>query len=677
MRHIDEFPYKVKEIRHMMIPMPDGTELAARLWLPETAENNPVPLILEYLPYRKNDSTTFRDSGSAPYIAGHGYAYLRVDIRGSGDSDGVMTDEYTEQELKDGEEILKWAAAQSWCDDNCGMIGISWGGFNALQIAGRTAPELKAIIAICFTDDRYADDIHYMGGCFLNDQLSWASIMFSGNARPPDPENVGEKWRDLWKQRLEGSGLWLENWLNHQRRDDFWKHGSVCEDYSTVKCPVFAVSGWADGYSNAVFRVLEHLDVPRLGLVGPWAHKYPHGATPGPAIGFLQEELRWWDQWLKGKETGIMDEPMLRAWVNDSVRPAPSYAEMPGNWVGEESWPSANISDQGYGLCANGRLVLEGTGQETENAPLSICSPLSHGLFAGKWYANQGGVPDLPSDQRLEDGGALVFETAPLATDFTMLGAPAVTLALSADKPVAITAVRLSDVAPDGAATRVTYGLLNLTHRDSHETPEYLEPGKIYTVRVQMNEAGHRFPEGHRIRLSVASSYWPLAWPAPEPVTLTLEAGQCRLALPRRQQDLDYDTKIRFDDPVSATPRADTVLREGRHNWKVEFDFGENTVTQKVISDDGRIRLDDIDLETEDVALEEYSYQGEDYSSLRGEVASMSEFRRGDWHVRTDTQTVLRADTENFYIKAALQAYEGEEEFFRREWDLKIPRDFM
>ncbi len=342
MRIVTDFPRRVME-EETWIPLPDGIRLGVRIWRPVDAERHPVPAILEYLPYRKRDLTAERDVQVHPYWAGHGYAGVRVDIRGTGDSDGVLTDEYTPQELDDGLAVLEWLAAQPWCTGDVGMVGISWGGFNGLQIAALQPPQLKAVITLCFTDDRYADDIHHMGGCLLADNLSWASTMFDGNACPPDPELVGERWREMWMQRLAGSGLWLAQWLEHQRRDDYWKHGSVCEDYARIQCPVYAVSGWADGYCNAVFRLLEGIDVPRKGLVGPWAHKYPHLGEPGPAIGFLQESLRWWDQWLKGKETGIMDEPMLRLWMQDSAPPSARYDERPGRWVAEPDWPSPNI----------------------------------------------------------------------------------------------------------------------------------------------------------------------------------------------------------------------------------------------------------------------------------------------------------------------------------------------
>ncbi|NIR76254.1 MAG: CocE/NonD family hydrolase, partial [Gammaproteobacteria bacterium] len=433
------------------IPMSDGVRLAARIWLPAGAERDPVPAILEYIPYRKRDFEAVGDSITHPYLAGHGYACIRVDLRGSGDSEGVLRDEYLQQELDDGLEVVRWIAEQPWCSGSVGMMGISWGGFNALQIAALQPPELKAIITLCSTDDRYADDVHHMGGCLLGDNLSWASVMLAFNSCPPDPALVGERWREMWFERLEGGGLWLEKWLRHQRRDAYWKHGSVCEDYAAIRCPVMAVSGWADGYSNAVFRLLANLEVPRKGLIGPWSHKYPHLGVPGPAIGFLQEALRWWDHWLKGCDRGLMEEPMLRVWMQESVSPTAHYETRPGRWVAEAEWPSRRIDIRTYRL-GSWRLVPDGGGRE--EIPLSIQSPLSVGLFAGKW-CSYAAPPDLPHDQREEDGGALIFETEPLAEPTEILGAAVAELSLSSNRPVAMVAVRLSDVAPDDKATRV------------------------------------------------------------------------------------------------------------------------------------------------------------------------------------------------------------------------------
>jgi putative CocE/NonD family hydrolase len=650
--------------------MSDGTRLAARMWLPEDADRNPVPAILEYIPYRKRDLTAERDVPHHAYMAGFGYAAVRVDLRGSGESEGILTDEYLQQELDDGVEVIQWLAKQPWCTGAVGMIGISWGGFNGLQIAALRPEPLKAIVTICSTDDRYADDVHYMGGCLLGDNLSWASTMFDQNTHPPDPALVGEKWRDMWMERLEKSGLWIETWMRHPHRDAYWQHGSVCEDYAAITCPVMAVSGWADGYSNAVFRLMEHLSVPRKGLLGPWSHKYPHLGVPGPAIGFLQEVRAWWDRWLKGIENGIEDEPMFRVWMQDSVPPTTSYTERPGRWIAESSWPSPDICDFTFQLDL-GRLTS--ISADRTQQPLSIQSPLSVGLFAGKWCSYQA-PPDLPHDQRQEDGGALVFETPVLEEDIEIFGAPRVDLELCANEPVAMVAVRLSDVSPDDKATRVTYGLLNLTHRNSHENPQLLEPGQRYKVTVHLNGIAQRFPRGHRLRLSISTNYWPLAWPPPKPVQLVIYAGSSTFSLPVRPTKKS-DARLRaFKEPEGAPPLATTLLRPREEEWRVIHDLRRDISTLEVVLDTGTTRYEDIDLEISSRTVETYTYRADDYASLAGETRWTRTFQRGDWQVRTITRTLLTSDETSFRLRADLDAYEGPSRVFSRSWHTEIPR---
>lgn len=672
MKHIKSFPCEVKTIENIRIPMADGVHLAARLWLPEGCLHEPVPAIFEYIPYRKRDFTRHRDTGHHHYYAGHGYASMRVDLRGSGDSEGLLTDEYLEQELADGEEVLSWLAAQPWCNGKVGIIGISWGGFNGLQLAARQPPELQAVISVASTDDRYADDVHYMGGCLLGDNLSWASVMFAYNSMPPDPEIVGDAWRDMWFERLEKSGLWLDTWLRHQQRDDYWKHGSVCEDYSAIKTPVMTVSGWADGYTNAVFRLLEHLDCPRLGLVGPWSHRYPHDGIPGPAIGFLQEVVRWWDYWLKGEENGIMDEPMLRAYMLDSVPPTTSYATRPGRWVAEQNWPTANITPKSYTLGWRG--IIPGFGYAPEVIE-TIRSPLSVGLFAGKW-CSYSATPDLPHDQRQEDGGALVFDSEPLDETMEILGQPLVELVLSADQPVAMVAVRLADIAPDDKATRVTYGILNLCHRESHEHPEALQPGQQYRVQVKLNDIAQTFPAGHRFRIAVSTSYWPLAWPPPRPVRLEILTGASQLILPVRV--VNHAEQINpFGPPESAFAPTNRQLGTTDRNWRVIRDLEYDISTLEVVKDEAVVQIKEIDLEMEKYVLERYTFQGDDFDSVCGEVISKRGLRRGDWHVRTVTRTVMQSDAENFYLRADLDAYEAGFRVYCQSWEKTIPRKFV
>ncbi|WP_129666951.1 CocE/NonD family hydrolase [Phytoactinopolyspora endophytica] len=674
MRTATSLPEEIREDDELWIPMPDGTRLAARTWRPVSSDDEPVPAVLEFIPYRQRDLTASRDSVNHRYLAAHGYACVRADLRGSGDSEGILTGEYLERELNDAERILEWMADQPWCDGHLGMMGISWGGFNALQVAARRPPSLDAIVTICSSDDRYADDVHYMGGCLLSDNLSWASTMFAYTSCPPDPAVVGDRWREMWHDRLNGSGLWLEDWLRHQHRDGFWRHGSVCEDYDAVQCPVFAVSGWADGYSNAVLRMLERLDVPRKGLIGPWSHKYPHFGQPGPAIGFLQELVRWWDYWLKGVENSVMKEPMLRIWMQESVPPSTAYQERPGRWVGEVEWPSAKIEQLERQFS---RYRLASPGEPLDAQPLTIESPLSVGQFAGKW-CSYNAPPDLPYDQREEDGGAIVFDSDELDERWEILGTPTVNLEFSVSEPVAQVAVRLSDVAPDGRATRVSFGLLNLNHLAGHDAPEPLEPGRRYQVPVNLNGMAHAFPPGHQVRVAVSTSYWPLAWPPPVPVQMTVYPEGSSLELPIRPADEPDDVDLHpFDEPEGSVPITTTTLRTGEHRWRVSRDLIDYRSMLEVVKDLGTVRFEDIELDVARRAEEYYTWVDNDFETVCGEVIWTMGFARDGWDVRTVTRTTLTSTPTHFHLHAELNAYEGGQRVAARNWDTAIARDHV
>jgi len=669
-QHVTDYPHAIREIPHVEVPMPDGCRLAARIWMPEGAEAAPVPAILEYLPYRKNDFTTERDASMQPYLAGHGYAVIRLDLRGAGDSEGLMRDEYLAQELQDGVDAIAWIAAQPWCDGNVGMIGISWGGFNGLQIAALQPPALKAVVTLCSTDDRYADDIHYMGGCHLGEQLSWASIMFGRNTLPPDPDNVGAKWREMWMERLEGSGLWLKNWLEHQARDEFWKHGSICEDWSRVTVPVYAVSGWADGYCRSVFRLMEHLQGPKKGLVGPWAHRYPHLGEPGPAIGFLAEELRWWDHWLKGRDTGIMDEPQLRLYVQDSVKPRGWYAERPGRWVAEPCWPSPNISRTDFHLAPGGALSRETPAQ---GAVLRHASPADVGMASGKWcgYSRAG---DAPLDQRAEDAGSLCFDTPPLEAPLEMAGDAVVRLRVSVDRPVAQLAARICDVDENGLSTRVSFGVLNLTHRDGHETPAALEPGRVYDIAIPMKHVAQRFAAGHRLRLALSTSYFPMIWPAPEPVTLTLHTDGSALDLPLRAPWAGDAALPAFGPAEAGPPPGKDQIEEPDLHYRIVTDAATGRVEMQIADGAGVFRLHDNDLTLRKQGYETYRVHPDDPRSAEGRAEWTYGMQRGEWSVLTRTESTLHGEADAWVIRARLRAWEGEALVKEAEWHERIPR---
>ena len=653
----------MREIEHTWIPLPDGCRLAARIWLPEDAEEEPVPAVLEFLPYRKNDGTAVRDFQRQPYLAGHGYAAVRVDLRGTGESDGVIEDEYTVQEHDDAVEVLAWLAAQPWCTGALGMWGISWGGFNALQVAARRPVALKAIMTLCSTDDRYADDVHYRGGCILaTDMLHWASSMLTWNARAPDPRLVGDGWRKTWLERLERTPPFIEPWLTHQRRDAYWRHGSVCEHFAAVECPVYAVGGFADGYTNAVPRLLAGLSVPRKGLVGPWAHAFPDDALPGPSIGFLQECVRWWDHWLKGIDTGIMDEPMLRVWMQDPAAPQPCFAVRPGRWVAEPEWPSANVEARRHRLEADPPRVLRGA--------------QAVGTEAGVWCSD-GQSADLPADQRLDDALSLCFDLPELSERLELLGCPAVELTLSVDRPMALVCVRLSDFSPEGTSALVGRGLLNLTHRESHEDPARLEPGRRYEVRVPLDFSAQAIPAGHRLRVAVSPTYWPWAWPAPEPVTLTVFGGT--LELPVRPPRAEDGELAPFGEPEHARPLEVERLAAGPAGRSVRRDLATGLVEQVFDWDlGGAQRFPSLDgLVSEDASHTVYSIREGDPLSASVRFRASSGARRGDWRTRADVTSTMTADADFFHVTSALDAYEGETRVFARTWSWRFPRDHV
>ena len=665
-------PVHVKE--HIWITLSDGCRLGARLWLPEATSRAKFPAVLEYIPYRKRDGTRARDEPMHGYFAEHGYAAIRVDMRGSGESDGYLADEYLRQEQDDALEVIAWIAKQPWCTGAVGMQGKSWGGFNALQIAARRPPALQAIIATFFTDNRYTDDIHYMGGCLLNDNLWWGSIMLAYQSRPLDPLIVGADWRQRWLERIEKLPFFPALWLSHQRYDDYWKHGSVCEDFSAIQCPVLAIGGWSDSYTNAVPRLLEGLKVPRLGVIGPWGHLYPHDGVPGPAIGYLQEAVRWWYQWLKGRDTGIMNEPMLRAYVEDPVAPDGTRTFTPGRWVGERCWPSADITARRFHLGADRTLRA----RRGESAVLSVRSPQSHGKAAGEWMGV--GCPgEQPTDQRLDDGGALVFDTASLESEFSVLGAPVLHLRVAADAPVAQLAVRLCDVAPDDRVTRVSYQVLNLTHRDSHEHPTVLEPGRYYDVAVTLNACGHRFLAGHRMRLAIASAYWPIIWPAPYAATLSIHAGESALELPVRQ---GREQSIAFAPPVHGPRTPITIVDPGvvRRFTLQDHVSGEATyITEGVggVFGEGILRLDAVDVEIAHGMKRELAIRDDDPLSARYVLTQSYEMGREGWRTLVNTRAQMHSDRANFYLSGTLTARLNGELVAERSWDVAIARDLM
>jgi putative CocE/NonD family hydrolase len=659
-------------IENQWITLKDGTRLAARIWMPDGAETDPVPAVFEFLPYRKRDGTSLRDESTYPVFAAAGIAGVRVDIRGSGESDGVIDGEYTPLELANACELIGWIAAQSWSNGSVGMMGISWGGFNCLQVAALQPPALKAVISIASTVDRYNDDIHYKNGCHLSAQLSWAATMLAYQSRAPDPALVGDAWRKMWMERLENEPFFLEEWLRHQRRDDFWRHGSICEDFSAVKVPALVIAGWADGYRNTPLAAVEGLGDKVKALIGPWIHKYPHFAWPKPRADFHGEAIAWWNRWLRGEENGVEHLPQVRAYVLEGTRPALRREFDAGAWVAKNRWQPAEM--QCFYVEQFGTLI---EGMPIPHAPpheVYLKSPLDTGTSSGEWFTLK---PDaeLALDQRCDDAGSLTFETPPLPQAEDYLGRPVLTLTVTCDAQLANLCARLVDVHPDGTATRVSFGVLNLAHRNGNAEPEPLKTGERTQIHLVLDACGYRFRKGHRIRLSLSTAYWPTVLPPPVDAGLSIDIASLGLGLPR----IGSHEMVAVKEPENPDPLPKYIEHQpAMTRRQVTRDLSASRTDYQILEDTGLFEHPGTGLSTRQLRDEIWSISPDDPLSMSGTAVWTCDMSRQGWSVRTVSTAKISCTATDWRVSASVKAFEGDSQISEKIFEERlIPRDLM
>ncbi|QFZ78800.1 CocE/NonD family hydrolase [Streptomyces fagopyri] len=684
------FPYETTH-EDLWIPLADGTRLYARMWRPLTEE--PVPALLEYLPDRLRDSTAPRDAQRHPWYAGHGYTSVRVDARGHGNSEGVpATAEPSDTaETTDGVEVIHWLAAQPWCSGRVGMFGLSRGGTISLRIAARAPGPLKAVVVVCSADDGTADHrfahrtdrgFGREGGSVLTAGAhARAAAALAHVARPPDPAHVGQvMWRDMWVARLETVDPGIRTWPTHPARDVNGGAGGLDEDSSAIRAAVLAVGGWHDPYRDSVLRLVRSLPPDRVrGLIGPWSHGYPdQDRRPGPAIGFLQETLRWWDHWLEphGRRTPaapgartpagtdgrpVMAEPLLRSYVMDAHPPATAYASLPGRWVGDTAWPSPLVTVIAYAL---------------RGAPVLVRSPQHTGVDAGR-FRPVGGDADLPPDQREEDARSVCFEFE-VPGETWILGCPSVRLRLTSHSARGQVIARVCDVAPDGASTLVTRGAMNLSARYGRDRAVLWKPGATEDVRFELDAIGYAVPPGHRIRLSLSSAYWPWIWPEPgSEAGFTLDPSASSLELPVRARE--SDPTITFAEPEHSVPlgvASAATLDEPRPERRVVHDVAKDEWRLEAVPRDGGTLVHPDGLEHAEEALETYRVREADPLSARAHSSWSIRLRRAEpaWDARVEVRSEVVCDTRDFITSSELVCEDGDEVVFHRTWERRIPR---
>ncbi|NNE23588.1 MAG: CocE/NonD family hydrolase [Rhizobiales bacterium] len=663
---VHDFPHEITETETEWIPMPDGVRLAARIWRPAGSDSEPAPAVLEYIPYRRRDARLADDERIHPWFAGHGIAGIRVDIRGTGDSDGLLQDEYLKLELDDAIAVIHWIAEQSWCDGNVGMMGLSWGGFNSLQVAARNPAPLKAIIAVGATVDRYNDDIHYKNGCLLNENFGWAASLMAFSTRPPDPDVVGRGWREIWRKRLENLPFYAENWFAHQTRDEYWKHGSVCEDYADIKCPVMIVAGWSDLYVNALPRLLENLQVPCRAIAGPWAHQYPHLASPGPLIDFMGEATRWWQRWLVDDAPEQTDERSYLGFVQHGAPPDPFAQTVPGHWLEASRWPCPNVEVM---------TIFLGDESRSEDAQFSdtqIHSPLDTGTSYGELVPHCSG-PEMPLDQRSDDGCSVIYETSPLPDALDIWGDPAFEAQISSSAPDGNLIVRLCDVSPDGFSQRVSVGVLNLRHLCGNGNPEPCPVGTPVFCRIGLDHVAHRFPAGHKIRISLSTACWPAIWPAKNDPVLSLVNSLAKLDLPVVDEG-EHVKQVQPAGPAAPPPIIVKTPRQPRNERRITRDEVARRTVLDIRDDYGKVEFANHGMMNDGVKWERYTISDGDPLSATCDIGWTLALGRSGWLAQTKTTTRLTCDETHYHLHATVTAIDGDLEIFSRSWRKSIKR---
>ncbi len=656
----------VNAIEHCWIPMPDGVRLSARIWLPEETGATPAPAVLEYIPYRKRDMARARDERNHPVFARAGYVSVRVDMRGSGDSEGLMADMYGDHERDDALEVIAWLARQPWCDGNIGMMGTSWGGTASLQAASRRPDALKAILAVCATDNRFDDDIHHMGGCILTDTVEWGATLLAILASPPDPETLGDVWRDMWMERLEHLTFPLENWVRHETRDAYWTTGSVDETPEAIACPMLLVGGWSDRYSNTVINLLERDGAQSWGIVGPWGHHYPDVASPGPGIDFQSVVLRWWDRWLRGIDNGVDGEPRLRVWMQEYDPPVDRIPLRSGSWKSLRHVAGADREHREYRLCSSG-LSLSPC---QDGGGLDVPWDLEAGAQAGDtgYFGRVGG---LPLSQEAS-ASCLMLQSEPLDVPFELLGRARLSAIVTCDQPVATLIARLIDVPPGGEPARVSYGVANLALEKSGREASGLRRGEPHRVDLDFHNKAYRFAEGHRVCLAISSSYWPLIWPSPNRAGMQVHAGASQLRLPSAGRELS-DMQVCFGGPcVADTSDRFVVTSEGPLERGVS-ESGDRRVVwwhQPEIT----THMRDIDLAFGYETRAEHGVSGNDPTSACSAFEHRMMWRRADWHAEVASRASLCADRNTYLLDGEVVVREDGKEIFRLDWSPVVPR---
>jgi putative CocE/NonD family hydrolase len=656
-------------VKHWRIPMRDGIRLYAKAWHPEG--EGPFPAVINYDPYRASDWRTMSRGNFFHYLARHGYVVLHLGVRGTDGSEGVVTDEYPLQEQEDGYDAVEWIATQPWCNGKVGMIGTSYAGFTAVQVAMHRPPHLKAIVPLYATDDRYTDDVHYDGGalCSLFDMAGWATMMVSMNALPP-AEQIGEDYEKVWEEHLKGNEPYQLNWLENQLDGPYWRPASLRSDFDSIDCPVLIIGAWRDFYRNSALRMYEHLNVPKKLLMGPWGHVFPDWGYPGPSINYMPQIVRWFDHWLKNKDTGMLEEPDFINFMRESSFTIPEFSGGPGYWMELNNWSSAKQKRKRYYLSTQKldekEVTMEGRDKYNYDVAVGLGNPTWHNSIIN------GGEEEREFDEK----NSLVYISEPLDERLVIIGRPELELFFSSTASIVNLVVKLFDVSPNGSSDIVTWGILNVSHRKSHTNPEPLVPEEKVRLKIELDATSWIFHPEHRIKILIASSDFPNIWPSPFQAENTVwwggdEKSCLKLPLIHKSTSKDSPTFGEIEMPLDVYnilySKPTSSFTHDSEQEVTTFQFSQNQ--------EGSLYEEGISLIFDDCSTFTVSNKNPSNASLGNEhdIQIITENSRS----RAITKARLESDKENFHVNYDLVVTVDEKEKFRRKWSKSFKRNFV
>jgi len=668
--------------RRELLTLRDGVRVAVTWWLPAAREpGERFPALLELLPYRKDDSFYARDFPLYDYFVRRGFLLAKVDIRGTGGSAGpVPPREYSEIELDDAVELIARLAAHPMSNGSVGMWGISWGGFNAIQVALRQPPALKAILALHAADDLFHDDVHYVDGALHLDPYILEIDHENGLPATPEYRLDAAYFRDRFN-----AYPWVLTYLKQPVDGTFWRRNGLRFRPEDLRIPTYFIGGLLDGYRDTPIRALDYLtQAPVKVEIGPWVHDWPDDGTPGPNYEWRARAVEWWNHWLRGRPAPLLEEPRLLVFQRAGHGPDRDLKQTPGSWRFED-WPVAGARRDTLTLSPGGRLdppqaaeppttdrprerrSRDPEGRESRVAELRYLP--GFGTMAGDWWGEPTG------DLRRDDAGSLTFDTPPLDSAVTLLGLPTVRLTVVAGAPLANWTVRLEDVAPDGPVSLVTGGLLNGTQYRSSTAPERLQPGREYPLELGLHFTTWTFRPGHRIRVAVSNAQFPMAWPTPYPMTtgLVLGPGRSLVALPVVPAVSRYPAPV-LPAPEPRRERSNVIWSEGPEpTERISYEPHSGTTTMEWTSGYGE-RIGGVRIENTE--RERYSVPDADPAAARFEGYETHRIRPPGRDLLLETTIEIHSDSTAFHVLVRRRISSDGAVVKTREWRESIPREF-